>query len=104
MRDVRFDPHLDAQVPLDLTFQDENGKTVRLGDYLGQGPVLVSINDFTCEDLCPIELRSLVDAMNQVTFRLGADYKALAISLNPANKAAGRNRDAGPDPAPVQAA
>jgi protein SCO1 len=85
IRDIRFDPHLDAQVPLDLTFRDETGQTVRLGDYLGQAPLLLSINDFSCQDLCPIELRNLVDAMNQVTFKLGADYKALAISLNPAN-------------------
>ena len=66
-------------------------------------PLLMSINDFTCQDLCPIELRNLVDAMNQVTFRLGADYKALAISLNPANTAQDATSDAGRGPAPLQA-
>lgn len=85
IRDIRFDPKLDAQVPLDLVFQDETGQSVRLGDYLGEAPLLLSINDFACQDLCPIELRNLVDAMNQVTFKLGTDYKALAVSLNPAS-------------------
>ena len=85
IREIRFDPHLDAQVPLDLAFRDETGRAVRLGDYLGDKPLLISINDFTCQDLCPLELQNLVDAMDQVTLRLGADYQALAISLNPAN-------------------
>jgi protein SCO1/2 len=85
IRDIRFDPHLDAQLPVDLAFRDETGKAVRLGDYIGEQPLLLSINDFSCQDVCPIELRNLVDAMNRVTFRLGADYKALAISLNPAS-------------------
>ncbi|MGE5602543.1 MAG: SCO family protein, partial [Nitrososphaerales archaeon] len=87
LRNVRFEPRLDAQVPLDLAFQDETGRPVKLGDYLGQQPLLLSINDFTCQDLCPLELQNLVDAMDQVTLRLNSDYKALAISLNPANTA-----------------
>lgn len=87
MREIRFDPQLDAQAPLDLAFHDETGQPVRLGDYLGQQPLLLSINDFTCQDLCPLELQNLVDAMDQVTLRLNSDYKALAVSLNPANTA-----------------
>ena len=85
MREIRYDPQLDAQVPLDYAFKDETGKAVKLGDYLGDKPLLISINDFTCQDLCPLELQNLVDAMDQVTFKLGTDYNVLAISLNPAN-------------------
>jgi protein SCO1 len=87
MREIRFEPQLNAQVPLDLGFKDEAGRSVKLGDYLGQQPLLLSINDFTCQDLCPLELQNLVDAMDQVTLKLGTDYKALAVSLNPANTA-----------------
>ena len=72
-------------MPLDYAFKDETGKAVKLGDYLGDKPLLISINDFTCQDLCPLELQNLVDAMDQVTFKLGTDYNVLAISLNPAN-------------------
>ncbi len=88
LRDVGFTPHLDAQVPLDLSFRDETGKAVRLADYIHDRPVLVSLNDFTCQDLCPLELQNLVDTMDQVPFRLGSEYGALAISINPANTAA----------------
>ena len=75
-------------MPLDLTFQDETGKTVQLGDYLGDKPLLISINDFTCQDLCPLELQNLVDAMDQVTFRLGADYNVAGDQPQPGEHAA----------------
>lgn len=35
LQDVRFDQKLDAQVPADLSFKDDLGNTVRLGDYFG---------------------------------------------------------------------
>jgi protein SCO1/2 len=88
LRDVGFTPHLNAQVPLNLSFRDETGKTVHLSDYVHDRPVLISLNDFTCQDLCPLELQNLVDTLDEVPFRLGTDYNALAISINPANTAA----------------
>jgi hypothetical protein len=38
--DIGFDQRLDEQVPLELAFRDENGKTVRLGDYINRKPVI----------------------------------------------------------------
>jgi protein SCO1 len=85
MREIRYEPKLNAQVPLDYAFKDETGKAVKLGDYLGDKPLLISINDFSCQDLCPLELQNLVDALDQVPLKMGADFNVLAISLNPAN-------------------
>ncbi len=84
-KDVGFDPHLGAQTPLDLAFKDETGKTVTLADYLHDRPVLLTLNDFTCQDLCPLELQNLEETMYKLPFRLGTDYVALAVSINPAN-------------------
>ena len=33
---VGIDQNLDAKIPLDLQFKDENGKTVKLADYFNQ--------------------------------------------------------------------
>ncbi len=33
LANIRIDQRLNQQVPLDLEFKDENGKTVKLGDY-----------------------------------------------------------------------
>ena len=38
LKGIGIDQHLDAQVPMDLQFRDEAGKSVRLSDYFGQRP------------------------------------------------------------------
>jgi len=37
LSNVGIDQRLNQQVPLDLQFQDETGKTVKLGDYFQSG-------------------------------------------------------------------
>jgi protein SCO1 len=85
IRDVGFDPHLGAKVPLDLAFVDESGQAVHLRDYVTDRPVLLTLNYFDCQNLCPLELNSLVDTMNKLPFKLGAEYRAVSVSFNPAN-------------------
>ena len=41
---VGFEPHPGAAVPRDLIFHDEYGQVVRLGNYIGQGPLVISLN------------------------------------------------------------
>jgi cytochrome oxidase Cu insertion factor (SCO1/SenC/PrrC family) len=49
IREVGFDPHLNAQLPLDLAFNDENGQPVRLRDYFTTRPVLLTLNYYDCQ-------------------------------------------------------
>ena len=44
---VGFEPHPGTQAPTDLTFKDELGAPVRLADYFGQRPVVLTLNYFT---------------------------------------------------------
>src|SRR6202011_4274185 len=48
LENVGSDHHLDAQVAADLTFRDETGKTVRLGDYFGRKPIIVNLVYYNC--------------------------------------------------------
>jgi hypothetical protein len=38
---VGVDEKLGNQIPLDLTFTDQDGRQVRLGDYFTSGPVIL---------------------------------------------------------------
>src|SRR5437667_3071938 len=49
---VNIEQKLDQQVPLDLVFRDEAGKTVKLGDYFGSKPVVLSLVYYSCPQLC----------------------------------------------------
>src|SRR5438067_149368 len=48
LENVGIDQRLEQQVPLDLTFRDESGNSVRLGDYFGQKPVVLSLVYYSC--------------------------------------------------------
>src|SRR5690349_12282874 len=43
LENVGIDQRLNEQVPLDLTFRDEAGNAVKLGDYFGSKPVVLSL-------------------------------------------------------------
>ena len=42
LSEVSFDQRLNEPLPLDLTFRDEEGRTVKLGDYYGTKPVVLT--------------------------------------------------------------
>jgi len=43
LQDVGLDQRLNAQLPLNLVFKDEQGRTVRLGNYFGKRPVILVV-------------------------------------------------------------
>jgi len=81
---VGVDEKPDAKVPVDLPLTDASGKSVRLGDYLGAGPVLLTLNYYTCPMLCPLTFRRLSATMAQVKgLSLARDYRVVTVSIDP---------------------
>jgi protein SCO1 len=83
---VGVDQHLNQQVPLDLTFHDEAGKTVSLGSYFGAKPVILTLNYFECPNLCTLVLTRLTDAMRELSFDLGKQFNVVTVSIDPREK------------------
>ena len=52
LKNVGIQQNLNGQIPPDLIFRDETGKTVRLGDYFGQKPMILSFVYYRCPMLC----------------------------------------------------
>lgn len=82
-REVGFDQRLNEQVPLDLTFRDEAGRTVSLRDYVGSKPVILVPIYYSCTTLCPILLDGLARGLRPVSFNAGKDFEVIAVSINP---------------------
>ena len=80
---VGIDQHLDAQVPPDLTFKDETGKTVRIGDYFGKRPIILSLVYYQCPMLCTQVLNGLTSSANVLKFDIGKEYDVLTVSIDP---------------------
>lgn len=75
--------HLNRQLPLDATFVDETGKTVRIGDYFGQRPAIVAMVYYNCPMLCSEELDGMTGALEMVKLTPGKDFNVIVISIDP---------------------
>jgi protein SCO1 len=74
---------LNTQIPLDGRFVDETGKAVRMGDYFGKRPAILSLVYYNCPMLCSEELDGLVGALEMVKFRPGKDFDVIVVSIDP---------------------
>lgn len=81
--EVGIDQRLNEQLPLDLTFRDEAGQTVRLRDYFGDRPVILSLAYYDCPMLCPLVINGLIRTLRTLSFSAGNEFNVLTVSFNP---------------------
>ncbi len=83
LRDVSFDPQLNAALPLELEFRDEASRPVRLGNYFGSKPVVLTLVYYQCPMLCNQVLEGLASSMKVLPFDAGKQFTVVAVSFNP---------------------
>jgi protein SCO1/2 len=83
LKDVGIDQKLNAQIPLGLTFQDEAGRTIPLGTFFQQKPVILALVYYECPMLCNMTLNGLVRSLHSITLNAGEDFQLVAVSINP---------------------
>jgi protein SCO1 len=83
LKDVGTQQNLHTQIPADLTFHDENGKTVKLGDYFGKKPMILSLVYYQCTMLCGEVLNGLDTALRVLKFDAGNQFDVLTVSFDP---------------------
>jgi protein SCO1/2 len=83
LENVGIEQHLDTQVPPDLTFRDDTGKTVKLGDYFGGKPLILNLVYYNCTMLCGEALAGLSSAMRLVKFDVGNEFDVVTVSFDP---------------------
>lgn len=83
-READLEEHLGRTLDPALSFTDEQGRPVRLGDSLtGAAPVVLVLAYYRCPMLCGLVLRGVVDGMRQLEWGLGREYRALTVSFDP---------------------
>lgn len=80
---ISFDQKLNTQISLDLPFRDENGKTVRIGEYFGRKPVVLVLGYYQCPMLCTLTFNGMVEAMNDMKWSIGKEFNVVHVSINP---------------------
>lgn len=88
LREIGFDQKLGNALPLDAPFVDETGAAVRLGDYFGKRPVVLTLVYFDCPMLCTISLNGLTSALDILPFEPGREFELVSISFDPKERPA----------------
>ena len=83
LKDVGIDQKLDSQIPLALEFRDEHGRTVRLGEYFGTKPVILSLVYYQCPMLCSQVLNGLLDSLKELNLEVGKHFDVVTVSIDP---------------------
>lgn len=68
-------------VPLDLTFLDEEGKSVTLKEMMDGKPTIITLNYFRCAGICTPQLDDLSQTLKRLDLAENTDYKVLTISF-----------------------
>jgi protein SCO1/2 len=78
---VGITQNLNARIPADLMFRDETGKSVRIGDFFGRKPIVLSLVYFDCPALCTEVLNGELRTMKAISLDLGKDFEAVTVSF-----------------------
>ncbi|MCI0605737.1 SCO family protein [bacterium] len=83
LQSVDIEQKLNAQIPVDAEFKDENGKSVRLSDLLKGKPAILTLVYYECPMLCTQVLNGLVSSLRPLTFTPGNEFNIITISFDP---------------------
>lgn len=84
-----IEQNLGRSLPLEDTWVDSTGKTVKLGEYFhDQRPVMLELMYYNCQLLCPQVLHGMAVALRESGFKAGNQYDVVVASIDPSDTAA----------------
>lgn len=83
LENVGITEQMGAIVDPTIAFKDERGNDVTIGSYLGKNrPVLLSLAYYNCPGLCNFHLNGMVDALKEVSLKMGKDFEYIVVSFD----------------------
>jgi protein SCO1 len=83
LKQVGIDQKVGQQLPLDLTFKNEVGRDVRLGEFFNGRPVVLALAYYDCPMLCTQVLNGMTGALKTLSFDAGKDFEVVVVSIDP---------------------
>ncbi len=84
LKGIGIEEKLGEQAPLDLTFANEDGEQVALGEFFdGEQPVILTPVYFQCPMLCSLTLNGTVRAMKKLDDTPGEGFRVVVLSFDP---------------------
>lgn len=82
LKQVGIEQKIGAQLPLDVKFRDEVGREVKLGDYFGKKPVVLSMVYYECPMLCGEVLNGEASVFSTLKFDIGKEFDVVTVSFD----------------------
>ncbi|MHB8976396.1 MAG: SCO family protein [Trichloromonadaceae bacterium] len=79
--EVGLEERLGEKIPLELSFRDETGQVVRLGDLIS-GPTIIAPVYYQCTNVCNFLQGGLAKVLPQIKLKPGVQYQVLSISFD----------------------
>ncbi len=80
---VTIEERLGEKLDLNMSFTDQDGKPIKLGDLLkDEKPLLLSLNYYRCKTLCGVQLENLAKTIKDLKWPIGKDFHMATISFD----------------------
>jgi protein SCO1 len=84
MRAIEVTDHRGERIDTGLRFTDHEGRVVTLSEFFdGERPIALTLNYYRCRVVCSIQLEGLADALAQLDWQAGKDFRLLTVSIDP---------------------
>jgi protein SCO1/2 len=83
LKKITFEQKLNQQVSRDLQFRDEQGQSVKLGNYFGNRPVILVLGYYGCPMLCTLVLNGTVEGLQDLKGNAGEQFEVVNVSIDP---------------------
>jgi protein SCO1/2 len=93
LQNIGIEQQLNATVPLDIPFRDEQGSQVPLRKFFQGRPVLLVPAYYTCPMLCSQVLSGVVAGLRPLSLIPGHDFEIVVFSFNPSETSAEATRE-----------
>jgi len=78
-----FEQKLGSQIPLDLSFTDETGRSTTLATLFGRRPIILQLGYNRCWLLCDVVTGALVRSLQDLKLNPGRDFEVVFVSIDP---------------------
>ncbi len=78
---VGVDERLGEKIPLELSFSDETGRRVPLGELI-TGPTIIAPVYYRCSNVCNFLQEGLARSLPEIKLKPGEDFQVLSISFD----------------------
>jgi protein SCO1 len=83
-----FDQHVGASLPMQAVLMDADGHPRTLAQVADGKPLLLAFGYYRCPNLCDLTLHGMAKAIATMPLAVGADYRVVFASIDPADTAA----------------